>query len=149
MFNIDNMTKISLENPIFVSCILLILIFLSGMFSGLTLGLMSLDESFLNLLLNCRDQIKNEVKTLLITFEKNDRDKHNFDIIEEIEEERVVEWLNELDILFKENQTDKINIIIMKIAKLKSLQTNLNMMNSTNRGSSKDKENDILKELKH
>lgn len=149
MFNIDNMTKISLENPIFVSCILLILIFLSGMFSGLTLGLMSLDESFLNLLLNCRDQIKNEVKTLLITFEKNDRDKHNFDIIEEIEEERVVEWLNELDILFKENQTDKINIIIMKIAKLKSLQTNLNMMNSTNHGTSKDKENDILKELKH
>jgi len=149
MFNIDNMTKISLENPIIVSCILLILIFLSGMFSGLTLGLMSLDESFLNLLLNCRDQIKNEVKTLLITFEKNDRDKHNFDIIEEIEEERVVEWLNELDILFKENQTDKINIIIMKIAKLKSLQTNLNMMNSTNHGTSKDKENDILKELKH
>lgn len=133
-----------------VCALLLILIGLSGIFSGLTLGLMSLDEGFLNILLNCRSHIQKEVKLLLLTFEMHDRDKSNFDIIDDIEEERIIAWLNELDLYFKEDRQDKINDIIKKISKVKAKQHgHIFNKDINNKNIDNEKESDIKKELKH
>jgi len=154
LFVMENIYKMSFENPIIVLIVLLILISLSGIFSGLTLGLMSLDEGFLNILLNCRAQIQKEVKLLLLTFEVHDRKETNFDIIDDIEEDKVIQWLNNLDNLFKRDQNEEIEDIIRKISNVKD-KHNDNISHANQKKGikhmalDKEREKELYKELRH